>query len=65
MRVVHEEFCRVDGTSVDLGVFHNVRLAYRRGISVLRPVGTDGDIDAVRDRRNILLLLDIRLLQKR
>jgi len=62
MRVVYEEFCRVDGTSIDIGVLHNVRLAYRRGVSVLRSAGTNRDIDAVRDRRNILLLFDICLL---
>jgi len=60
--MVPEEFRRVDSTSVDIGVLHNVRLANGRGVSVLRPAGTDGDIDPVRDRRNILLLLDIRLL---
>jgi len=63
--MVHEKFRRMDGASVDIGVLHNLRLAYGRGVSVFRSAGTDGDIDPVRDRRNILLLLDIRLLQKR
>lgn len=60
--MVPKEFCRMDSTTVDIGVLHNVRLANGRGIPVFRPVGTDDDIDPVRDRRNILLLFDIRLL---
>jgi len=60
--VVLKKFRRMDSTAVDIGVFHYVRLAYGRGVSVLRPAGTDGDTDTVRDCRDILLLLDIRLL---
>lgn len=64
-RVVPEESDRVDHSAVDVGVFHYVRVAVRSGVPIFRPDGAHRYTHPVRDGRNIVLLPDISLLQKR
>lgn len=65
VRLVPEELRRVDNTAVDFGLLHHLRMAVGRGVPVLRPAGAGGHTHPVRDRRHIVLFLDIRVLQKR
>lgn len=65
VRLVSEEFHRVDRAPVDFGVLHHVRMAVGRGLPVLGPVGAHGHTHPVHNGRDIVLLLDIRVLQKR
>lgn len=62
VRVVLEEFRRVDRSAVDTGVLHHFQMAERSGISVFRSNGAPGHIDPVRVGQHIVLLFDICLL---
>lgn len=65
VRLVHEELRRVDSAAVDFGLLHHLPMAVGRGVPVLRSSGAGGHTHPVRDRRHIVLFLDIRVLQKR
>lgn len=65
VRLVSEKFCSVDNTTFDIGVLHHIRMAVWRGISVFKSTGSYGNIDPIRNGRNILLLFDISMFQKR
>lgn len=65
VRLVPEEFRRVDRSAIDIGVLHHVQMAVGRRVPVFRPDRAHDYTDPVRDRRYIVLLFDIRLFQER